>query len=292
MKRILITGLNSYIGNSFENYLRQWPDDYRVDKISLRDDNWKTFDFSGYDAVFHVAGIAHSDRGVISAEKAKLYYRVNTALTAEVAAKAKAEGVPRFMFMSSASVYGESSAVGEYRQITRETPVSPANSYGDSKVQAEKALQKLESDSFRIAIIRAPMIYGKGSKGNYPLLSKMARKLPVFPLVKNQRSMIYVENLVEFLRLMVENREYGIFWPQNEVYTNTSEMVSMIAQAHGRKIWMVPGCTWILKILSCFTGLVNKAFGSLTYEKELSQYKTFYCKKTLAESIKETEEIL
>lgn len=292
MKRILITGLNSYIGNSFENYLRQWPADYRVDKISLRDDRWKAADFSVYDAVFHAAGIAHSDRGTISAEKAELYYRVNTALTADVAAKAKAEGVRQFVFMSSAIVYGESSAIGKQKMITRETPVSPANSYGDSKVQAEKTLLELEDNEFRIVIIRAPMIYGKGSKGNYPLLSKMARRLPVFPMVKNQRSMIYVENLMEFLHLMVENQESGIFWPQNEVYTNTSELVSMIARVHGRKIWMIPGCEWMLKVLSHVTGLVNKAFGSLTYEKELSQYKTSYCRKSLAESIKETEEIL
>ena len=292
MKRILITGANSYIGVSFENHLKKWPEKYCVDTVDMQDQSWKTYDFSGYDAVYHVAGIAHSDSGKISEERAKLYYAVNTDLAVETAQKAKAEGVKQFIYMSSAIVYGNSASIVKEKNITRETRPEPANCYGDSKLQAEFGLLPLRDNSFKVVILRPPMVYGRNSKGNYPILSKLAQKLPVFPVVKNQRSMLYIENLVEFVRLMIDNEETGIFWPQNEEYTNTSELVSMIAAAHGKKVLLIPGFGWALKILGRFTGLVDKAFGSLTYDPEMSKYKVPYCKKTLAESVKETEGVL
>lgn len=289
MKKILITGANSYIGTSFEKYMAQWPEKYRVDTVDMIDGTWREKDFSGYDCVYHVAGIAHSDNGKISPERAKLYYAVNTDLTVETAKKAKADGVGQFIFMSSAIVYGESAPIGKSKMITKDTPVSPANSYGDSKVQAENGILPLSDDSFKVVILRPPMIYGPGSKGNYPVLSKLAQKLPMFPKVDNQRSMLYIDNLMEFVRLMVENEEKGIFWPQNAEYSNTTELVKMIAKVHGKKILIVPGFTWALKLLSHVTGLVNKAFGSLSYEKNISEYKADYCKVGFECSILETE---
>ena len=291
MKKILITGANSYIGMSFENYLKQWPEQYAVDTVDMIDGSWREKSFTGYDAVYHVAGIAHSDSGKISPEKAALYYRVNTDLTIETAQKAKAEGVKQFIFMSSAIVYGESAPIGKNKMITRDTRPAPANSYGDSKLQAENGILPLNSENFRVVVLRPPMIYGKGSKGNYPLLSKIARKLPAFPYVDNCRSMLYIENLMEFVRLMVENEEQGIFWPQNPEYSNTSRMVAAIAQAHGKKVILIPGFGWALKLMSRVTGLVNKAFGSLSYDRELSVYKENYWKMDLQKSIEETEGI-
>ncbi len=289
MKKILITGANSYIGMSFEKYVSQWPERYETDTVDMIDGSWREKSFSGYDAVFHVAGIAHSDNGKISKEKEKLYYSINTDLTIETAKKAKEDGVKQFVFMSSAIVYGESAPIGKQKMIKKETPVSPANCYGDSKVQAEKGLMALENDNFKVVILRPPMIYGKGSKGNYPILSKLAQKFPLFPSVRNERSMLYVGNLVEFVRLMIENEEQGIFWPQNKEYINTSEMVKMIAALYGKKVRLVKGFGWFLKIMSHFTGLVNKAFGNLIYEKSMSEYKEEYRKVSLAESIKGTE---
>ena len=291
MKKILITGDHSYIGTSFEKHLAQWPDRYQVDTINMRGDEWRNVSFSEYDAVYHVAGIAHSDYGKISAERADLYYRVNTHLAVETAKKAKADGVKQFIFMSSASVYGESAAIGEDKVVYRDTPVSPVNSYGDSKVQAENGIMPLQDEHFKVAVLRPPMIYGKGCKGNYSTLTKIAKKLPIFPYVDNQRSMLYIENLVEFVRLVVDNEEQGIFWPQNNEYTNTSEMVKMIAQVHNKRVIMIKGLNWALKITSHVTGLVNKAFGSLRYDHEMSRYKQDYCVRNLADSIRETEEL-
>lgn len=289
MKRILITGANSYIGTSFENYMKQFGDAYQIDTVDMVDGSWREKDFSAYDVVFHVAGIAHSDNGKISAEKEKLYRSVNTDLTIETAKKANAEGVKQFIFMSSAIVYGDSAPMGKEKFITKDTPCTPANCYGDSKVQAENGIRPLRDENFHVVILRPPMIYGKGSKGNYPVLAKFAQKLPIFPKVANCRSMLYIENLCEFVRLMIQNEETGIFWPQNAEYTNTTLMVQMIAQAHGKKVAVTGAFNWGLHILRLGTGLVDKAFGSLVYEQGMSEYKEEYRVVGLEESIRRTE---
>ena len=291
MKKVLITGANSYIGASVEKYIvEHYPDECTFNTVDMVGDGWRVKDFSDYDVVFHVAGIAHSDSGKISEEKAKLYYSVNTDLAVETAKKAKEDGVKQFIFMSSAIVYGESSKVGKKKMITRDTPVSPANAYGDSKVQAENGITPLADESFKVCILRPPMIYGKGCKGNYPTLRKLALRLKVFPYVKNERSMLYIENLCEFVRLMILNEESGIFFPQNSEYTDTSEMVKAIAAANGRKLHLIRGFGWAVRFMGLFTGLVKKAFGSLTYDKEISVYKSDYEKRSLSESIAIMEE--
>lgn len=290
MKKILIAGENSFIGMSFDAYLRErFAGDYIVDTVDMIDGSWREKSFSGYDSVFFVAGIAHSDSGKISKEREKLYYAVNTDLAIEAAKKAKDEGAMQFIFMSSAIVYGDSAPLGKKKVITKDTPVNPQNCYGDSKVRAENGIRPLCDNSFKVVILRPPMIYGKCSKGNYPTLAKLAIKTPIFPDVQNQRSMLYVGNLCEFVRLMVENEECGTFWPQNSEYSNTSQMVKMIATVHGKKLILVKGFGWALKLMGFFVGMVHKAFGNLCYEMEMSEYKADYRIKNLKDSIEETE---
>lgn len=289
MKRILITGINSYLGGRFRQYMEQFPD-YATVSISMRDGAWRGEDFTGFDVVYHVAGLAHSDNGRISPEKAQKYYEINTDLTKELAKKAKREGVKQFIFMSSAIVYGDSAPIGRRRRIDRSTVCTPANCYGDSKLQAELGLRRLEDKNFRVVILRPPMIYGPGCKGNYPVLSLFAQRLPVFPYVDNERSMLFVDNLMAFVKLMIDNEESGTFFPQNAEYSNTSELVRMIAEAHGKKLILVRGFTWALKFLGFFTALVDKAFGSLSYDMPMSEYPGGeYRLYSLEESIRITE---
>ena len=284
MKKILITGADSFVGTSFEGYVKDYPE-YSVDTVDMRGDGWRDCDFSSYDTVFHVAGIAHSDGGRISKEREALYYSVNTDLTVEVAKKAKRDGVGQFIFMSSSIVYGKSGTVGKAKHITKDTAPSPLNCYGDSKLKAEEGILPLSDESFKVVVLRPPMIYGKGGKGNFLTLEKIAKKLPVFPYVKNERSMLYIDNLSEFVRLMIENGENGVFFPQNPEYINTSDMVRLIGEANGKKVRLVKGFGWAVRICAVFLGFLNKAFGNFTYDKTLSEYKNEYQGYTLKESI-------
>ena len=284
MKNILITGKNSYIGTSLEHWLMREPDSYKVDTIDMEDALWREKDFSQYDVIFHVAGIAH----VSSDPKMEdLYYKVNRDLTIKTAEKAKAEGVKQFIFMSSIIVYGDSSS--SKRVIDRNTVPTPSNFYGNSKLQAEQGIKNLESDDFKIVIIRPPMIYGKGSKGNYPRLANMAKKTPVFPEIDNERSMLHIDNLCEFIKVMIDNEETGLFLPQNKEYVKTSELVKTIAEVHGNKIWTISWMNWIIRLMFG-VGIVNKVFGNLVYEKSMSDYdKADYRIRTFKETIKLTE---
>ena len=289
MKKILITGANSYIGVSVENYLHQWPEPYLVDTVDMVDGAWREMSFRGYDAVLHVAGLVHQPKTTNDPAEAERYDRVNHLLAVETARKAREEGVGQFLFLSSASVYGLDAPVGKVVMITRDTPLNPRDNYGISKKKAEESLSALRNERFKLAILRPPMIYGKGCKGNYQTMAKLARKLPVFPWVDNRRSMLYMENLAEFIRLLIDDGADGVFCPQNKEYVNTSEMVNLIAHANGKGILMIRGFAWALKLLRPVTGIVDKAFGSLCYDFELSSYPKDYCVKNFQESILETE---
>ncbi|SFJ05697.1 UDP-glucose 4-epimerase [Treponema bryantii] len=294
MKKILITGANSYIGTSFEQYVnKNYNTFFSIDTIDMIDGNWRQKDFSVYDIVFHVAGLAHADVGNVTEEIKAKYYAINTNLAIETAQKAKSDGVKQFVFMSSAIVYGESAPYGKAKLITTETEPQPANFYGDSKWQADKGIREIADGSFTVAVLRPPMIYGKNSKGNYPIMAKLAKKLPVFPDVHNERSMLYIENLCEFLAQVMILGKGGIFWPQNAEYGTTSEIVRCISKTCGHKILVTKALNWAVKLASFIpgkiSGLTNKAFGNLTYDLEMSKYDFDYQLVGLEESIRRTE---
>lgn len=289
MKRLLITGKTSYIAQSVKAYLEKFPDSFQVETISLRGEEWKSASFRGFDAVLHTAGMVHQPDTKDDPAQLENYRAVNTRLTQAAAKKAKAEGVGQFLFLSSESVYGLTAPLGKTVTITADTPLSPRDNYGISKLEAEEALGALADENFRVAILRPPVVYGRGCKGNYQTLSKMAKKLPFFPDVRNSRSMLYMDNLSELIRLLIEDGASGTFCPQNSEYVSTSDLVNLIAHAHGRDILMVKGVTWALKLLRPVTGAVDKAFGSLRYDKSLSAYPKNYCITDLPTSVMETE---
>ena len=280
MKNILITGANSYVGTSFEKWISQWPDKYHVDTIDMIDGSWREKSFAGYDAVFHVAGIAH-----VSADPSKeeLYYRVNRDMAIETAKKAKADGVHQFILMSSMSVYGMETGV-----ITKDTVPNPKTHYGKSKLEAEEGINRLSDESFHLAILRPPMIYGKGCKGNYQKLAKLAGITPVFPDIENKRSMIYIDNLSEFVRNVVDYQMYRILLPQNNEYVCTKELVAEIADVQGKSIRFIRGLSPIFKTLIGKNRIVTKLFGSLYYNAQIDLCDTF----SFTESVHITEQDL
>ncbi len=252
----------------------KYAESLSVDTIDMLDGSWRQASFAGYDIVFHVAGIAHADVGNVSEETKKKYYAVNTDLAIETAEKAKREGVKQFVFMSSAIVYGDSAPYKRVKMITADTQPAPSNFYGDSKWQADKGIRKLASESFTVTVLRPP-------------------KLPFFPDVQNERSMLYIENLCEFLAQVMIRGEGGIFWPQNAEYTKTSSMVKMIAEARGRNIKLSKAWTPAVALAARMPGkigdLANKAFGNLSYDMSMSRYDFDYALVDLKTSVERTE---
>ena len=285
-KNILITGKSSRVGLAVQKWLAQWPDKYRIETISLRDGSWRKYDLSGFDVIFHVSGIAHV---TMDPSMEGLFYKVNRDLTIETAKVAKKAGVKQFIFMSSGIVYGDSSDVGVPMIIDRNTKPNPLNFYGNSKLQAEEGLKKLEDENFKVVIIRSPALYGIGMKSHYNNLSDFARKHHFFPKVANQRSMLYNKNLAEFVRLMIDNEERGTFWPQNKEYTSTVGIVKDIAAFHGRSMILVPIPLCAVKLGAKRVPALKKAFGNFSYDQSISQYKQEYRLFSYEESIREIE---
>lgn len=259
MKRILITGAGSYIGGSLLHYLQQWPDNYHVKAVTMQDRAWKNEDFSQYDVVFHAAGIAHRKE---TADNAHLYYEVNRDLAIAVAEKAKKQGVWQFVFLSSISIYGLDTGI-----ITPETIPAPITHYGKSKLEAEELLKKLADSSFKLTIIRPPMVYGRNCKGNFQKLVRLVENCPIFPKCDNQRSMLFIDNLCEFAKACIDNSLAGIFCPQNKDYVSTDELIALIAKEKGKMVLISDFLGLLIRPFFNHIRPLKKAFGSLILDQ-------------------------
>lgn len=291
MNKVLITGAGSYVGESVRRYiLAKKPDLYHIDTVDTIGDNWKKADFSRYDVLFHVAGIAH----VNADPKMKpLYYKVNRDLTIEIARHAQQAGVKQFIFMSSQIVFHESRSL-KTEMLTKDTKPNPNGFYGDSKLQAENALKALraEGGQMKICILRPCMIYGPNAKGNFLRLAKLARKVPMFPAWHNKRSMLYVDNLAEFVLQAIVLELEGTFYPQNRELADTVEIVHFFAKEAGHKVW-------ITKLLNPFVWLgsyvlqpINKMFSTYYYDIEMSKMDFDYQLVSFEESLHRVAESL
>lgn len=285
MKRVLITGAGSFVGESVKKYILETSSELEIDAVDTMDGHWKEADFAKYDVVYHVAGIAHVDP---KPEMAPLYYKVNRDLTIEIARHAKSEGVKQFVFMSSRIVYHASKSLKG--NVTRpETQPAPNDFYGDSKLQAENGLHELESDSFKVCILRPPMIYGLGNKGNLPRLGWLATKVPVFPAWHNKRSMLHVNNLAEFVKQIILREMSGTFYPQNAELADTVEIVRHFAKENHHKIWVTKLLNPFVWLGSFFLPAIPKMFADSYYVPEMSQYEFDYQVVGFEESLKGLE---
>ena len=321
MKRILITGANSFVGTNVERWLMRQPDCYQVDTVDTMNDAWKQADFSRYDVVFHVAGIAHVDP---KPEMAPLYYKVNRDLAIEVAKCARDKGVKQFIYMSSGIVYKVSKSLkGDVR--TPDTIPNPNDFYGDSKLQAERGVvnvnlnadvnpnlngnlnadvnlnfnpnlnlnlngnDNLNGDGMKVCILRPPMIYGPGSKGNFLRLGWLATKTPVFPEWHNKRSMLYIDNLAEFVRQIIDREMSGTFFPQNAELVDTVEIVRYFAKKYHHRIWISRIFNPLVWLASFFLPQVPKMFADCYYVPEMSKYEFDYQIVSFEDSLKRLE---
>lgn len=270
LKRVLITGKNSYVGINVEKWLMREPDKYYVESISVRDDSWKNFDFSKFDVVFHVAGIAHvkEKKNIRS-----MYYKVNRDLTIDIAKKVIEYGVSQLIFMSSMSVYGLDGKIGRKVVINRQTIPNPKTLYGKSKFEAEKELEKINSKEFKLAIVRAPMIYGPNCPGNYNKLKNVAVKSPLFPLIKNERSVLHIDKLSNQIKKIIDENNQGLFFPQDDFYVNTSLLAKELSMKNGKRLYLSKTAGILIKLIGKNNNLINKVFGNLVYDKEINEVK-------------------
>ena len=283
MKRILITGAGSYVGESVRRYILSNSSDFQIDAVDTMNDAWKEADFSKYDVVYHVAGIAHVNA---DPKMEALYYKVNRDLTVEVARAAKAAGVKQFIFMSSQIVFHESQSL-KTEVLTADTKEHPNGVYGDSKLQAEKGLHELECDAFKVCILRPPMIYGPNSKGNFPRLVKLAQKTPLFPAWHNKRSMLYIDNLAEFVKQAILRELSGTFYPQNRELADTVEIIRYFAKANGHKVWITRLLNPFVWLGSFILQPINKMFATYYYDPEMSKVDFDYQLVSFEESLKQ-----
>ena len=285
MISVRITGGSGFIAGAVRARLEAFPARYRVGCVSLRDGEWREAGFSGWDCVVHTAGIAHvKNDPALEGE----YLRVNRDLTLEVARRAKADGARQFIFLSSVIVYGDPPPAGERFMIGPDTPPAPANAYGRSKLEAEEGLRALEDETFRVAVLRLPMVFGRGCKGNYNALSAMARKLPAFPRFENRRSVLYVENLAECLRLLIDGGAGGLYFPQDARAVSTAQIVAQIARVRGRRIALLRGLNPLVRLLGR-RGMARRAFGDLVYDPAMSALPEGYRRFDFESSIRRTE---
>lgn len=285
MKNVLITGANSFVGTNIEKWLMKTPDKFQVDTVDSMNNVWKQADFTKYDAVFHVAGIAHV---APKPEMAPLYYKVNRDLVIEVAKHAKECGVKQFIYMSSRIVYRVSRSL-KANVTTPETQPDPNDFYGDSKLQAEKGLHELECDTFKVAIIRPPMIYGSNSKGNFLRLGRLATKVSIFPAWHNKRSMLFIDNLAEFVKQIIDRELGGTFFPQNREFTDTVEVVRYFAHKYNKKIWISRIFNPFVWVGSFFLKPLPKMFSDSYYVQEMSKYDFDYQLVSFEDSLKGIE---
>ncbi|MBO3063459.1 NAD-dependent epimerase/dehydratase family protein [Mammaliicoccus fleurettii] len=264
-KTILITGKHGYVVNRLNNYLQ--AQGHVVDQINVRGNQWKALDFSKYNVVIHLAAIVHNNNPNATMVD---YMNVNYHLTKELAEKAKTEGVNQFIFFSTMSVFGLDGEVGKQVIINNNTLTKPTTSYGISKLRAEEMLHEIQSNAFKVAVLRPPMIYGESAPGNFSKLIKLSNILPLYPRIDNQRSSIYIENLEVYINELIENEDSGILHPQNNDYLNTNHAIFKMRELQNKKSMSIKLPNSLLKLFGKVS-IFNKLYGNLAYSKDIDE---------------------
>ena len=263
--KILIIGKDSYIGNNIDEWLTKYG--HKVTQFDVLTDEWKTFDYSPYETIVHVAGIVHQPK----CQDWDLYKRVNTDMPIAIATMAKKAGVKQYVFFSTMGVYGVDKRL-KPTIVDENTPLAPAGMYGKSKMLAEEGLCELQDETFKVAFVRPPSVYGKGCRGGYITgFTSIARRLPVIPCAYEgvRQSFIYIDNLSELVRLVIETNRAGVFCPQDDKAVSANDLLKTISNGIGRKY----RSSWLLGLfvrMLHFIPLVKKAYGGVEYAKKLS----------------------
>ena len=285
MSKILITGATGFVGHAVCKKLREdghmltgttrTPDQgagpervplYHIPKNGT-DTDWSQA-VSGADIVIHLAARVHvmKDR---SPNPLADYRSVNTEGTRKLAQQAAAAGVQRLVFISTIKVAGENSPASGFNE---DDPPMPEDPYGVSKWEAEQALADISrSTSLEVVILRPPLVYGPGVKGNFLSLFEAINKNRVLPLgaIQNHRSFLSVFNLADAIATAAEhpNAAGQTFFVADEHAISTPDLVRKIAAALDTKPRLINFPLGLLKIAGFLTGksaAVQRVAGSLT----------------------------
>ncbi len=265
--KILITGSGSYVGRNLKSWLEN-TGECIVDELDMEDPEWIHHDFTPYDTVIHVAAIVHKKNKI----PWSTYYKVNANLPYKVAKKARESHVEQFIFFSTMAVYGAGKKLPEGNIIDENTQLNPKSYYGRSKLAAERKLQKLNSQNFKITIVRPPNIFGYGCSGNYiSSFVKLVRLTPVIPVIYTdcKQGFIYIENLCDYIYHLIKDRRPGVFHPQDGEGISTFTLLSEIAAILQKRVRY---SLTLGKIISYFhrMKIVIKIFGGVSYSTSLS----------------------
>lgn len=285
--KILIIGKNSYIGNHIDEWLTKYG--HEVEQLDVLTEDWRTYDYSPYDAIVHVAGIVHRP----DCQDWNLYKAVNCDMPVAIASRYKSlrssfsadalKASPSspsvkglrgmYVFFSTMGVYDAGKKLAP-SVVDENTPLlNEGNSmYGRSKVLAEIGLSELQDGDFNVAIVRPPSVYGKGCKGGYITgFKKIASLLPIIPRAYENacQSFIYIDNLSECVRLIAENHLTGVFCPQDDEIPNANRLLEVICKGIGKKYRSSKFLGLCLRLVS-FIPLVKKAYGGIEYSRKLS----------------------
>ncbi len=245
--KVLVTGANGFIGRALVQDLRgrghqvvtatRRPASNCVGVGEIDGSTDWSAALQGCDAIVHAAARVHQMKEEATDAEA-LYRRTNVDGTLNLARQAAASGVRRFIFLSSIK------AMGEAGHFTAETPCRPEDAYGRSKREAEEGLLQLAATGLEVVILRLPLVYGPGVKGNFASLMRVVEKgLPLpFGAVRNARSLLYLGNLTDVVALCLTHEAAAgrVFLPSDGVDVSTSELIRGIANGMGRSARLLP----------------------------------------------------
>ncbi len=284
MNRVLIVGAGSFVGESVENWLiNKCSGKYSVDTVDAIADAWKVADFTQYDVVYQVAGVAHVAKE--TPEMKDLFFKVNAEMSAQIAACAKSAGVKQYIFMSTKGVYPAFVPL-----IDENTPTNPQKLYGQSKLAGEEKLNLLRDDRFKVAILRCPAVYGGKAPGSFHKLLTKISTMKVFPAYRNKRSMIYIDNLCEFVNLVIERELDGILVPQDAEYMSTSDIVRIAAKSKGKNIYFLRLPSLLMPLLVKLSYKFRKPFGNTVFKQNFSVNDREYYVVSQEDAIKRSVE--
>jgi nucleoside-diphosphate-sugar epimerase len=258
-KNVLVTGSTGFIGTCFVENNKI----FNISEVDLITISVDKIDFSKITTVLHLAGLVHQMKGAADDQ----YFKVNRDLAFEVAKVAKANKVEQFVLMSTAKVFGELTT--EKHEWNENSECNPQDTYGKSKYEAEQLVKGLEDKSFKVAIVRSPLVYGPGVKANMLNLVKLVDRFPVLPFggINNLRSMVYVGNLVALLNHIIENQVSGIYIAGDRSPISTMDLAELISKALGKKRILIQFPKFVLNIANWFKPTyVYRLFGSIVLD--------------------------